>query len=89
MGRIGSTDTQTPLYIMAETFTSDNKERVDAKKEKFILKLLSLISSWDELINTVLPISDNYRNIENKEDYYCVVLVRSFIEKMLMAGYHN
>lgn len=49
---------------------------------KLTLAVLEQISSWEELYNTVHPISDDVLDtIENKEDYYCVLLIEGINQR--------
>ena len=79
-----------PLFHTASLNTS---AEIDKQKElkdgKLTLEFLEKISSWKELVNTTLPISDNYDNIENKEDYYSVMLIRSLTKTRRIYIYHD
>lgn len=68
--------------------SSDSSEVVE--DGKLTLELLSQMSSWDELVKTAVPISGSYRNIENKEDLYCVWLIEGINNKHLSVSvYHD
>ena len=57
---------------------------------KLTLAVLEKMSSWEELYNTVHPISDDILDtIENKEDYYCVLLIEGINQKKIIPYSHN
>ncbi len=53
---------------------------------KITMEFLAQLSSWEELKNTVLPMAETY---QNKEDFYCVMLIRSLDKPMVSPIYHD
>lgn len=82
------TEQSTDVNLSLALASSDSSEVVE--NGKLTLELLSQMSSWDELVKTAIPISGSYRNIENKEDLYCVWLIESLNDKHLSVPvYHD
>lgn len=85
------------LMVQAEA-KSETKETVrtkqeatknEFKEEKLTNEFFSKISSWQELKKIALPISGGYENIENKEDYWCVILIESIDKTVTAPVYHD
>ena len=69
---------------------TDSIETKEVEDGKLTLELIQQMSSWEELVNTTLPISDiSWNNIENKEDFYCVMLIESINKRMTVPVYHD
>lgn len=65
-------------------------QSVTQGEEKLTINLLKQMPSWDELVKTALPISnEGYGNIENLEDRYSVLFIRALNEPMVAPIYHN
>lgn len=83
------------VFIMFFLLTSFNAQAEAADTNpnldgKITLEFLNQMSSWEELVNTALPIWENsYNNIENKEDFYCIMLIKSIDAPMMLPIYHN
>lgn len=57
---------------------------------KLTLELLQQMESWEDLYNSVHPISDDVlKKIESKEDYYCVLLIEGINQKKTIPYYNN
>lgn len=76
------------LVIQAEAVTTNEQtnsrttnQLTSAKVEvpengKLTLEFLSKISSWKELVDTALPIDEDYGRISNREDFCVVMLIK-------------
>lgn len=68
----------------------EDLETKEVEDGKLTLEVLQQMSTWKELVNMTLPISDNSRNnIENKEDFYCVMLIENINERSIATVYHD
>lgn len=68
----------------------DNIETEEVEDGKLTLELLDQMDSWEELINTALPVSYIDRaNIENKEDRCCVMLMECINVRNKAHVYHD
>ena len=77
--RVEAADTAKDVAVIA----SETQEMEDGK---ITLEFLNQLSSWEELKNTVLPMAETY---QNKEDFYCVMLIRSLDKPMVSPIYHD
>lgn len=76
--------------ISPETIVSSLQTENSVKTDGLVtLEFLRQISSWKELTDTVLPIGDEYQNIENKEDFYVVLMIDAISETNTIPIYHN
>lgn len=84
-----SLDTQTQSTESQISLT-DSIETKEVEDGKLTLELLQQMSSWEELVNTAIPISDSsYKHIENKEDFYTVMLINGINHKLSLPVYHS
>ena len=85
------------LGIIIVLFSSFNVRAADTASStpipdgKLTLAVLEQISSWEELYNAVHPISDDVWDTieENKEDYYCVLLIEGINQRKTIPYSHD
>lgn len=65
------------------SYENENETEIQEVEDgELTLELLQRTNSWEELVNTTLPISDQgWKKIKNREDYYCVMLIESINKK--------
>ncbi len=73
------------------SYENENETEIQEVEDgELTLELLQRTNSWEELVNTTLPISDQgWKKIKNREDYYCVMLIESINKKMIAHIYHD
>ncbi len=82
------------LHLKVEQgfMATDLQKHQEPKLEdgKISIEILTQIASWEELQNTVIPISEiDASRITNKEDWYCVLLIQGISETKTVTAYHN
>lgn len=76
--------------ISPDTLQAETIKVEEAENGRLTMEFLEQMSSWEELVNTVLPISDIIRNdTENEEDIYCLMLIEGINKKLTAHIYHN
>lgn len=76
--------------ISPDTLQAETIKVEEAENGRLTMEFLERMSSWEELVNTVLPISDIiWDDIGNKEDLYCLMLIEGINKKKTAHIYHN
>lgn len=74
----------------SQVHLTDSIETKEVEDGKLTLELLRQMSSWEELVNTAVSISDSsYKHTKNKEDFYTMMLINGINQKSSLRIYHG
>ena len=76
------------VFVFCLNFPIQASAEENADEPKITTEVLNQISSWDELVETTVPITGDYSTIKNSEDFDCVWLIDT-INKSTRSGSYN
>lgn len=84
-----ATTQQEGPYKTADSAYTEEEERERLKQPVYRLEIIKQLTSWDELVDAILPKNGDYAKIVNKEDYNLVMLIKNVNNTQLFSNTSN